>query len=97
MLMAEARQHPDYAILADNRQLDYEPPVTEVIGIARAMFEQHRELLSRKMALVVRRGTQEQLGRIFAAMGNYFGIGLGVFTDADEAVAWLRSAQESSP
>lgn len=94
-VVAEARKHPDYAIIADNRQLDYEPPVTDVVEISRALFE-HRHMRERTMAVVVKRGIQEQLGRVFAAMGNYFGMRVDIFTDLDDAIAWLRSTHTPS-
>jgi hypothetical protein len=86
---ALAREHPHFALLSDTRKLDYYPSVLELLEIARAMFSR-RELTSRRLAIVVQPGTQEELGRMLASMSGYVGMRVDVFTDIENAVYWLK-------
>lgn len=88
-LAACARQYAQYLLLSDSRELDYEPKIPELQEIARAMFAR-RELVTRRLAIVVKSGVQEQAGRMLAAMSSYVGMRIEVFTDVDNAIFWLN-------
>jgi hypothetical protein len=89
---ALAREHTQYALLSDTRELDYHATVMELLEIARALFSR-RELTSRRLAILVQPGFQEELGRMLASMSGYVGMRVDVFTDIDNALYWLKRGQ----
>ena len=89
---ALAREHTQFALLSDTRELDYHATVMELLEIARAMFSR-RELTSRRLAIVVQPGFQEELGRMLASMSGYVGMRVDVFTDVENALYWLKRGQ----
>jgi hypothetical protein len=89
---ALAREHTQFALLSDTRELDYHASVMEILEIARAMFSR-RELTTRRLAIVVQPGFQQELGRMLASMSGYVGMRVDVFTDPENALYWLKRGQ----
>ena len=79
-------------MLSDTRELEYEASVPDLLEIAGAMFSR-REIISRRLAIVVQPGIQQQLGTMLAAMSGYVGMRVDVFNDVDHALFWLNRGQ----
>ena len=89
---ALCREHTQFALLSDTRELEYEASVPDLLEIAGAMFSR-REIISRRLAIVVQPGIQQQLGTMLAAMSGYVGMRVDVFNDVDDALFWLNRGQ----
>jgi hypothetical protein len=89
-----AREYGQFALLSDTRNLDYNASVPELLEIAGAMFSR-RELTTRRLAIVIQPGLQQQLGQMLAAMSSYVGMRVDVFTDVDNAIYWLKGGQST--
>ena len=88
----DPRLLPGRPVLMDARELDYLATPPEVSSFAApdaipALFGRHR------LAILVRRGTQFGIARVFAAKAEAVGAQVEVFVEEDLAVAWLRSAR----
>jgi hypothetical protein len=87
----DPRLQPGMAILMDARELDYLATPPEVSNLAApdampAMFGTHR------LAILVRRGAQFGVARVFAAKAEAAGAVVEVFAEEEIALAWLRRA-----
>jgi hypothetical protein len=86
----DSRLDPGMPILMDARELDYLATPPEVSNFAApdampALFGKHR------LAIVVRRGTQFGVARVFAAKAEAAGATVEVFVEEKLALDWLRS------
>jgi hypothetical protein len=86
----DPRLKPGMAILLDARELDYLATPPEVSSFAApdampAFFGKNR------LAILVRRGTQFGVSRVFAAKAEAAGAVVEVFTEEEVALAWLRA------
>src|SRR5688500_18072222 len=89
---ALCREHTQFALLSDTRELEYEASVPDLLEIAGAMFSR-REIISRRLAIVVQPGIQQQLGPMPAAMSGNVGMRVDVFNDVGDALFWLSRGQ----
>lgn len=85
----DPRLPPDMPILMDARELDYLATPPEVSNFAApdampALFGKHR------LAIVVRRGAQFGVARVFAAKAEAAGAVVEVFAEEKLALAWLK-------
>ena len=88
----DSRLKPGMQILMDARELDYLATPPEVSNFAApdampAMFGTHR------LAILVRRGAQFGVARVFAAKAEAAGAVVEVFAEEELALAWLRGAR----
>jgi hypothetical protein len=86
----DPRLLPNMPVLMDARDLDYLATPPEVSSFAApeampALFGRHR------LAILVRRGTQFGVARVFAAKAEAAGARVEVFVEEELALAWLRS------
>lgn len=86
----DPRLLPNMPVLMDARDLDYLATPPEVSSFAApeampALFGRHR------LAILVRRGTQFGVARVFAAKAEAAGAQVEVFVEEELALAWLRS------
>ena len=91
-MAGDPRLQPGMAILMDARELDYLATPPEVSNFAApdampAMFGTHR------LAILVRRGAQFGVARVFAAKAEAAGAVVEVFAEEEIALAWLRKAR----
>ena len=85
----DPRLQPGLGVLMDARELDYLATPPEVSNFAApdampAFFAKHR------LAIVVRRGAQFGVARVFAAKAEAAGAAVEVFVEEAVALAWLR-------
>jgi hypothetical protein len=88
----DPRLPPDIPVLMDVRDLDYLATPPEVSSFAApdampALFGKH------PLAILVRRGTQFGVARVFAAKAEAAGARVEVFVEEELALAWLRGAR----
>lgn len=88
----DPRLQPGMGILLDARELDYLATPPEVSNFAApdalpAMFGKNR------LAILVRRGAQFGVARVFAAKAEAAGAVVEVFAEEEIALAWLRRAR----
>lgn len=88
----DPRLLPNMPVLMDARDLDYLATPPEVSNFAApdampALFGRHR------LAILVRRGTQFGVARVFAAKAEAAGAQVEVFVEEELALAWLRSSR----
>jgi len=86
---ADSRLLPDMPVLMDARELDYlaTPPEVSSLAAPNAMptlFGRHR------LAILVRRGAQFGVARVFAAKAESAGAQVEVFAEEHLALAWLK-------
>ncbi len=85
----DPRLLPDMPVLMDARELDYLATPPEVSSLAApdampTLFGRHR------LAILVRRGAQFGIARVFAAKAESAGAQVEVFAEEDLALAWLK-------
>ena len=85
----DPRLLPNVPVLMDARELDYlaTPPEVSSLAAPNAMptfFGKHR------LAILVRRGAQFGVARVFAAKADYAGAQVEVFAQEQQALAWLK-------
>ena len=85
----DPRLLPDMPVLMDARELDYlaTPPEVSNLAAPNAMpmlFGRHR------LAILVRRGAQFGVARVFAAKAESAGAQVEVFAEEHLALAWLK-------
>lgn len=90
-MATDPRLQPGMGILLDARELDYLATPPEVSNFAApdampAMFGKNR------LAILVRRGAQFGVARVFAAKAEAAGAVVEVFAEEEIALAWLRRA-----
>jgi hypothetical protein len=88
----DSRLKPGMAVLMDARDLDYLATPPEVVSFAApdampAMFGSNR------LAILVRRGAQFGVARVFAAKAEAAGAVVEVFAEEELALAWLRGGR----
>jgi hypothetical protein len=88
----DPRLLPNVPVLLDARDLDYLATPPEVSSFAApdampALFGRHR------LAILVRRGTQFGVARVFAAKAEAAGAEVEVFVEEEFALAWLRRSR----
>jgi hypothetical protein len=85
----DARVTPATRVLVDARGLELDLPTSELEQIA----EWHASDLgaARTSAVVIRPGLGYGLARMLGALAESRGAKLAVFTDYEDALAWLRS------
>ena len=88
----DSRLRPGMRVLMDARELDYLATPPEVSNFAApdampAMFGKNR------LAILVRRGAQFGVARVFAAKAEAAGAVVEVFAEEELALTWLRSAR----
>ena len=88
----DPRLLPGMPVLMDARELDYLATPPEVSSFAApdampALFQSHR------LAILVRRGTQFGVARVFAAKAEATGAQVEVFVEEEPALAWLRGSR----
>ena len=88
----DPRLTPDMPVLLDARELDYLATPPEVSSFAApgampTLFGRHR------LAILVRRGTQFGVARVFAAKAEAAGAQVEVFVEEELALAWLRGSR----
>jgi hypothetical protein len=86
----DSRLQPGMSVLMDARDLDYLATPPEVSSFAApdampALFGKNR------LAILVRRGAQFGVARVFAAKAEAAGAVVEVFSEEELALAWLRS------
>jgi hypothetical protein len=88
-IAADARVSPATRVMVDARELDLDLPTSELEQIA----EWHASELgaSRTAAVVIRPGLGYGLLRMLSALSESRGARLAVFTDHEDAMAWLRN------
>jgi hypothetical protein len=86
-LLSDPAYDPGFGVLVDLRELDYEPQPDDVVAVAHNLIGM-APLLRSRIGVVVAQGlaTAAEVG---AAMAGAGGLPLRVFTDPDEARAWL--------
>lgn len=86
---SDARVSPATRVLIDARELELDLPTSELEKIA----EWHASELgaSRTAAVVIRPGLGYGLVRMLSALSESRGARLAVFTDYEDAIAWLRN------
>ncbi len=79
---------PDFGVIVDLRELEYEPKAADVVAVAHNLIRL-RNLFEHRVAVVVRRklNLAAQLG---AAMAGAGGFALRIFESPEEAIAWVR-------
>ena len=85
----DPRLGPDMPVLMDARELDYLATPPEVSSLAApdampTLFGRHR------LAILVRRGAQFGVARVFAAKAESAGAQVEVFAEEHLALAWLK-------
>ena len=88
----DPRLPQDMPVLLDARELDYLATPPEVSNLAApnampALFGSHR------LAILVRRGTQFGVARVFAAKAEAAGAQVEVFVEEEPALAWLGGSR----
>jgi hypothetical protein len=92
-VLSDPEVEPDFGILVDLRELDYEPRPEDLIAVARNLIDIGPRL--RNVAIVVTEAlaTAAEVGSAMAAAG---GISQRVFTDPEEARRWLLEVSRGS-
>jgi hypothetical protein len=91
-LGTDPRLAPGAPILMDVRELDYLATPPEIDSFAQpeavpSFFSSHR------VAIIVRRGTQDAVGRAFASRARQAGSDFRVFVEEDAGMAWLTGGE----
>lgn len=81
------KQHPDYNLLYDSRQLDINSSPADMMRVAAALFG-GAGIRIRRMAVVVP-AVRIPLARVFTALANDHQVRANVFSDPSEAYRWL--------
>jgi hypothetical protein len=78
---------PEYAVLADVRELEYNPSLEETRRFVELMDE--LGILKGRLGIVVATGLQFGIGRQLSAFGESQGRRIEVFTGVKNALRWL--------
>jgi hypothetical protein len=81
------REHAGFNLLYDTSELDIESNPTDMMAVAKALFESSETAFGR-IAVVVPE-SREWLARIFTALAHPHGFNANVFTQISDARRWL--------
>jgi len=85
---------PDFGVIVDLRDLEYEPNAADVVVVGRNLIRL-RHLFDHRVALVVRRKLN-LAAELTAAIASAGGFPLRIFDSPDEAIAWARPPTTST-
>ena len=88
-LYADPRHSPTLARVYDCRSVVRMPPVTELRAVAEVFRQRVDPTVKVRRAIVVKAGAYYGLGRMLQALLDLAGLELNVFTDVDDAIAWV--------
>ena len=88
-LLVDPRFDPEYGVLVDLRDLEYEPGADDLIAVTQNLIDM-KPLLRGRVGLVVQRelSTAAEVGAAMAAAGGFT---MRVFSEPDSARDWLSS------
>jgi hypothetical protein len=86
LLFAHPDYRPDFGVVVDLRELDYEPAAGDVMVVARNLVNL-RAYFAHRLAVVVRR-SHSVAAELVAAIASAGGFPVRIFASAEEARRW---------
>jgi hypothetical protein len=83
-------------LLIVDRSTNFDPSTVDLEDIA-AIYGSIKERISSRWALVVAKEYHYGLGRMYSVFAERYGMDARVFTDVEEARAWLDSRPDGAP
>ncbi len=85
---------PDFGVIVDLRDLEYEPKAADVVAVASNLIRL-RNLFEHRVAVLVRRKLSLP-AEVGAAIAGASGLPLRIFASPDEASDWVRPPEASA-